>query len=132
MEHRLFFLVHSKVVTLRHVLLHCPRLERPRGSGPTLCFNHTESCSFATWQRRVGNLSGFNREILHRQEFDIMMQLKEIEGTEGHQTRILALWIRSGSDGGPVVHVRDSGILRAEAQTGGTPVRLLCISNEMC
>lgn len=61
-----------------------------------------------------------------------MMQLKEIEGTEGHQTRILALWIRSGSDGGPVVHVRDSGILRAEAQTGGTPVRLLCISNEMC
>jgi hypothetical protein len=34
----------------------------------------------------------------------IMMQLKEIEGAEGHQARILALWIRSGSDGGPVVH----------------------------
>jgi hypothetical protein len=30
----------------------------------------------------------------------IMMQLKEIEGAEGRQARILALWIRSGSDGG--------------------------------
>lgn len=55
-----------------------------------------------------------------------MMQLKEIEGAEGHQSRILALWIRSGSDGGPVVHERVSGI---EAQAALTRVRLLCIQN---